>query len=78
VRDRLQQRGIAVVLIKGEAGQPRLSFLITARHTPQEIETAARATAETVWRNHPPLLGTISTPGIRTTPWAFPPTHHQN
>ena len=76
--DRLYQRGIAAVLIRGERGGPRLGFLITARHTPEQIEAAVSTIAATA----SPLVSrawrTLSTPGVAMTPRAFLPTHHQN
>jgi hypothetical protein len=78
LRDRLHQRGIAALLIRGENGRPRLGFLITARHTPEEIEMAVSTIAATALPLVSPTFRTISTPGIRTSPQAFLPIHHQN
>lgn len=39
----LLERGLRTVLSRGENAQPRLSFLLTARHTPEEIEAATAA-----------------------------------
>jgi hypothetical protein len=36
----LHERGIRTVLQRGESGGPRVSFLITAEHTPEEIDHA--------------------------------------
>lgn len=62
---RLHDRGVRTVLTRGEDGQPRLSFLLTARHTPEDIEAAALA------------LSAAS----RTRPFSFNPikkeTHHE-
>jgi 8-amino-7-oxononanoate synthase len=38
---RLAERGVRAVLHRGENGSPRVSFLLTARHTPDEIDAAA-------------------------------------
>jgi 8-amino-7-oxononanoate synthase len=50
-QERLRRRGVAAVLIRGDDGHPRLSFLITVRHTPQEIDEAVGAIAEVARRN---------------------------
>lgn len=40
---RLAERGVRAVLNRGTGGQPRVSFLLTARHTPAEIDVATAA-----------------------------------
>jgi 8-amino-7-oxononanoate synthase len=40
---RLLERGVRTALSRGENGQPRITFLLTARHTPQEIDAAVSA-----------------------------------
>lgn len=47
---RLVQLGVNTVLNRGEDGQPRVTFLLTCRHTPTEIDDAAAAVAEAARR----------------------------
>lgn len=42
---RLADRGVHAVLNRAADGQPRLSFILTSRHTPAEIDTAVRSIA---------------------------------
>ena len=42
---RLAERGVRAVLHRGENGFPRVSFLLTAGHTPAEIDAAVSAVA---------------------------------
>lgn len=43
---RLAERGVRAVLHRGENGSPRVSLLITARHSPEEIDAAASTVGE--------------------------------
>jgi 8-amino-7-oxononanoate synthase len=43
LHQRLLERGILTALSRGENGRPQISFLLTARHTPEEIDTAVSA-----------------------------------
>ena len=51
----LRRRGISAVLLHGEDHRPRLSFLLTARHTPSEIRLAARAIREVITASPEPI-----------------------
>jgi 8-amino-7-oxononanoate synthase len=51
VHERLLRLGVRTVLQRGHNGHgPRLSFLITARHTPQEIDSAVEMLAQATGR----------------------------
>jgi hypothetical protein len=43
LHDRLAARGVRTVLNRGTDGQPRVNFLVTAMHTPDEIDAAVSA-----------------------------------
>ena len=43
LHERLAKRGVHTVLHGGRQGQPRISFLLTSRHTPDEIDAAVSA-----------------------------------
>jgi hypothetical protein len=43
---RLEARGVSTVLNRGEDGNPRVTFLLTSRHTPAQIDDAIAAIHE--------------------------------
>lgn len=45
LHERLAKRGVHAVLHGGRQGQPRISFLLTSRHTPADIDTGVRSIA---------------------------------
>jgi 8-amino-7-oxononanoate synthase len=45
LHERLAKRGVHTVLHGGRQGQPRISFLLTSRHTPADIDTGVRSIA---------------------------------
>jgi 8-amino-7-oxononanoate synthase len=45
LHQRLAKRGVHTVLHGGRQGQPRISFLLTSRHTPADIDTGVRSIA---------------------------------
>lgn len=44
----LDHRGVRTVLRRGHDGQPQISFILTARHRPEEVEAAIQALATTI------------------------------
>lgn len=48
---RLTRAGVNTVLNRGEDGQPRVTFLFTSRHTPEEIDAAVVAVAAAAGRS---------------------------
>jgi 8-amino-7-oxononanoate synthase len=55
--ERLLARGIRTVLQRGERGRPRITFIITTQHSPEEIDLAVGALAE---------IATLQSPEGRT------------
>ncbi len=52
---RLEDRGVRAVLNRGEDGNPRLTFLLTSRHTPAEIDGAVAAILDAAGKPSPKL-----------------------
>lgn len=54
--EQLRKQGIQTVLHEARNGHgPRVSFLITARHAPEEVDKAANALIQARPRQHPPV-----------------------
>jgi hypothetical protein len=70
---RLEARGVRSVLNRGEDGNPRVTFLLTSRHAPAEIDAAVAAIADAT---DTPSTQLVSAP--MEDPYAFAKLSHRN